>query len=140
MLSVNLLLPTARYFVLKSNHVGGIHRRGNLGADFDLEDPNVTPPTDLTSTSIIFQHIGLLSGRSKYNDRDFFTFRDPSTFFRLDQVFIMLWDTTSLHGTINVNIDDEPGLGIIRRHRIVTDGAYPGPYFGPTTVRRFLVM
>ena len=141
LLSINRLLPTARYLIENRSAIVGLgSERADLASCCVLEDLSSIPTPKVTSDLVIFEHIGLLSGGSKYNDRDFFTINVPSNFFRPGQVFMMLWDTASLDASVNIDVDNEPSIKASRDQRIFTDGDYRGPYFGPTTVRRFLVI
>lgn len=60
-------------------------------------------------------------------------------FFRVGQVFMMLWDVKQA-SMLNLPADEEPSIQEDMDRRNLSSNLYMGPYTGPTTVRRFLVV
>ena len=101
---------------------------------------------DWTSTIVVFEHVGLTSGGTGWEDPMFITRTgDPARqFFRVGQVFMILWNENeaepmlinSIADTDNAMLEDRAA-----RQRVnLMANVYRGPYTGPATVRRFLVV
>lgn len=72
----------------------------------------------------------------------FFT-RSPGQakgFFTPGRVFMMLWSSENLPNEILNVIEEENTVPDNRRWLVAAEGVYTGPFEGPATVRRFVVV
>ena len=53
---------------------------------------------------------------------------------------MMLWNVEEINKEAQVIADDQPSIEDERTARMGYENVYTGPYTGPTTVRRFLVV
>jgi hypothetical protein len=53
---------------------------------------------------------------------------------------MMLWDVIALGRDLQEVTDDDPTVHANRRALMTIESAYSGPYTGPDTVRRFVVV
>ncbi|KAK2804116.1 hypothetical protein FQN50_006744 [Emmonsiellopsis sp. PD_5] len=118
--------------------------RYQLGADCSYEKPrNFFSYTKVEESLTIFEHVGLTSGGTQYYDPNFFSrgFDSAREFFKVGRVFMMLWDIEQYANDNQEIIDDDANCILKNRQALTSrEGAFTGPFTGPTTVRRFLVV
>ncbi|KAL2828809.1 hypothetical protein BJY01DRAFT_255254 [Aspergillus pseudoustus] len=152
--ALNRFLAVTRYLVAPQEHVlnkGGTllvcQRHGQdrykLDSGCAYDDETAVSDEVWANRNVgIFEHIGLKSGGAEYYDPMFWT-RCPSSateFFTVGRVFMMLWDVHALGRDFQEVVDDDPTVYTNRRTLMTIESAYSGPYTGPGTVRRFVVV
>ncbi|KAL4861234.1 hypothetical protein BDV12DRAFT_204224 [Aspergillus spectabilis] len=90
----------------------------------------------------VFEHIGLRSGGAGFYDPMFFSREISSAkhFFTPGRVFMILWDADGMSEELREVVDEEPAVDAARRKFTMIENTYSGPYTGPRTVRRFVVV
>jgi hypothetical protein len=61
-------------------------------------------------------------------------------YFTVGRVFMMLWDVNALRRDLQEIADEDPTVHANRCTFMSLEGSYSGPYTGPETVRRFVVV
>ncbi|KAL3461155.1 hypothetical protein BJX64DRAFT_261409 [Aspergillus heterothallicus] len=61
-------------------------------------------------------------------------------FFTVGRVFVMLWDVSALRTDLQEIAEEDPSVYADRRAFATIENNYTGPYTGPGTVRRFVVV
>ncbi|KAL2818056.1 hypothetical protein BJX63DRAFT_82899 [Aspergillus granulosus] len=107
----------------------------NISASKAVELSTMTPVGASARHIIIAIH-------AAYLDIVFWSRSPPSAseFFTVGRVFMILWDVSALRRDLQEIAEEDPTVHINRREFMTMESAYTGPYTGPETVRRFVVV